>query len=147
MQPDELAIPILPSRSVNDTVAFYRRLGFEGGAHAADSGYAILRRGDVELHFFTHRALKPAESSAGCYIRVSDVEGVHRAFSSSGLSGAGGAFASSPSSILTGTSFASVRSSRTRARRARAADPGRRPRKAQHPGAAPRRETQRPSNA
>jgi catechol 2,3-dioxygenase-like lactoylglutathione lyase family enzyme len=89
MQPDELAIPILPSRSVNDTVAFYRRLGFEGGAHAADSGYAILRRGDVELHFFTHRVLKPAESSAGCYIRVSDVEGVHRAFSSSGLPGAG----------------------------------------------------------
>jgi catechol 2,3-dioxygenase-like lactoylglutathione lyase family enzyme len=89
MQPDEIAIPTLPSRSVNDTIAFYERLGFTGGPHAADSGYAILRRGDVELHFFTHRALKPAESSAGCYIRVLDVVGVHRAFSSSRLPGAG----------------------------------------------------------
>jgi hypothetical protein len=31
-------------------------------------------------HFFTHRELIPAESSAMCYIRVSDVESIHRAF-------------------------------------------------------------------
>lgn len=78
MQSQDLAIPILPSRSVNDAVAFYRRLGFEGGAHAFDSGYAILNRGPVELHFFTHEKLVPAESSAGCYIRVADVERFYR---------------------------------------------------------------------
>jgi catechol 2,3-dioxygenase-like lactoylglutathione lyase family enzyme len=78
LQPYDLAIPILPSRSVNDTVAFYKRLGFDGGAHEFDSGYAILRRGGVELHFFTHSELVPAESSAGCYIRVTDVESFYR---------------------------------------------------------------------
>jgi hypothetical protein len=85
MQAYDLAIPILPSRSVGATVAFYKPLGFEGGPHAADSGYAILRRGAVELHFFTHRELVPAESSAGCYIRVHDVESVYRAFRASPL--------------------------------------------------------------
>ncbi len=85
MQPHDLAIPILPCRSVTATVAFYRRLGFEGGAHAFNSDYAILRRGAIELHFFTHKGLVPAESSAGCYIRVLDVESIYRSFSSSPL--------------------------------------------------------------
>ncbi len=78
LQSFDLAIPILPSRSVVDTVAFFRRLGFEGGPHEMDRGYAILRRGTVELHFFTHGELVPAESSSGCYIRVMDVENFYR---------------------------------------------------------------------
>jgi catechol 2,3-dioxygenase-like lactoylglutathione lyase family enzyme len=82
MQPVDLAIPILPSRDVSATVAFYQCLGFEGGAHEFDSGYAILRRGAVELHFFTHRELVPADSSAGCYIRVVDVQSIYESFSS-----------------------------------------------------------------
>lgn len=85
MAPHDLAIPILPCRSVSATVAFYERLGFAGGAHAADSGYAILRMGDVELHFFAHPELVPADSFAGCYIRVQDVESLYRAFSASAL--------------------------------------------------------------
>jgi catechol 2,3-dioxygenase-like lactoylglutathione lyase family enzyme len=85
MQADDLAIPILPSRSIAATVAFYKPLGFEGGPHASDSDYAILRRGAIELHFFTHRALVPAESSAGCYIRVQDVERIYRSFRDSPL--------------------------------------------------------------
>jgi hypothetical protein len=55
------------------------------GAHVFNSDYAILRRGAVELHFFTHNGLLPAESSAGCYIRVLDVESIYRSFSSSQL--------------------------------------------------------------
>lgn len=85
MQTYDLAIPTLPCRSVSATVAFYERLGFEGGAHAFNREYAILRRGAVELHFFTHEALVPAESSSGCYIRVLDVESIYRSFSTSEL--------------------------------------------------------------
>ena len=81
MSPTDLAIPILPSRSIQATVGFYQALGFEGGAHGFDSGYAILRRGTLELHFFAHPALVPSESWAGCYLRVQDVDGVYRAFS------------------------------------------------------------------
>jgi catechol 2,3-dioxygenase-like lactoylglutathione lyase family enzyme len=80
----DIAIPILPSRSLNDTLAFFRKLGFDGRIHS-HGDYAILTRGTVELHFFTHRALNPAESFAGCYLRVSDVDSIYQAFVSAGL--------------------------------------------------------------
>jgi len=84
MQQHDIAIPILPSRSLSDTLAFYRRLGFDGVIHG-HGDYAIVTRGTVELHFFTHRELRPAESSAMCYIRVSDAEGIYRAFAAAEL--------------------------------------------------------------
>jgi catechol 2,3-dioxygenase-like lactoylglutathione lyase family enzyme len=80
MQQSDLAIPLLPSRAVSDTLAFYRRLGFDGKICGEGDTYAILTRGTAELHFFTHSELRPAASCAGCYIRVSDVESVYRAF-------------------------------------------------------------------
>jgi catechol 2,3-dioxygenase-like lactoylglutathione lyase family enzyme len=85
MQRHDQAIPILPSRSIEATVAFYRRSGFEGGPHEFDNAYAILRRGGIELHFFRHPDLVPAQSHAGCYIRVVDVEAIHRDFAAGGL--------------------------------------------------------------
>lgn len=89
MQNYDLAIPTLPSRSVTATAEFYQRLGFEGGAHEFNNEYGIFRRGAVELHFFTHKELIPAESSSGCYIRVLDVESFYKACSSLGLPGSG----------------------------------------------------------
>lgn len=77
MQEYDLAIPILPSRSLIASGEFYKRLGFEGGVHEFNQDYAIMRRGAIELHFFTHRELVPAESFAGCYIRVLDVENLY----------------------------------------------------------------------
>jgi len=88
-QDRDLAIPTLPSRSVSATTEFYRRLGFAGGAHAFNPEYAIFTRGAVELHFFTHKELVPAHSSAGCYIRVLDVQPFYEACSASGLPDAG----------------------------------------------------------
>ena len=89
MQQYDLAIPTLPCRSVTAAVAFYKRLGFEGGAHEFNGDYAVLCRGTVELHFFTHKELVPFNSSAGCYVRVLDVESVYRSFLSSQLPRAG----------------------------------------------------------
>lgn len=85
MQKHDLAIPTLPSRSIVETAAFYKRLGFDGGPHEFNSAYGILRRGDIELHFFTHNELEPEQSSAGCYIRVLDVEKIYREFSAAQL--------------------------------------------------------------
>ena len=88
-QDRDLAIPTLPSRSIGATTDFYRRLGFEGGAHEFNPEYGIFTRGSIELHFFTHRELVPAHSSAGCYIRVLDVRALHEACSASGLADVG----------------------------------------------------------
>ena len=76
-------MPILPSRSLARTLAFYRRLGFEGALVADD--YAITRRGAIELHFFPHPALEPEACYAGVYVRLADVDGLHAAFRLAGL--------------------------------------------------------------
>lgn len=85
----DLAIPTLPSRSLPGTLAFYARLGFEGEIMGANDDYAILTRGTLELHFFRHTTLNPAESWAGCYLRVADVDRLYRAFHAVGLPGLG----------------------------------------------------------
>ena len=82
---NDVAIPILPSRSVSDTLAFFRRLGFDGKVWGDPYAYAILRRGTVELHFFTQPDLRPAASSAACYIRVSNVDDLYHTFASAEL--------------------------------------------------------------
>lgn len=82
--PDQ-AIPSLPSRSIPDTVAFYERLGFSATLPDGGGAYAILTRGTIELHIFGHPELNPATSSAGCYVRVADADGLHAAFAAAGL--------------------------------------------------------------
>ena len=47
MRPDDVSIPILPSRNLPNTLEFYRRLGFDGFVHSY-GGYAILMRGTIE---------------------------------------------------------------------------------------------------
>ena len=85
MPAQDLAIPQLPSRAIDKTIAFYRRFGFDGEVASPNNDYAILDRGSVELHFFLHETLIPAESSFSCYIRVGDVEAVYRAFGAAKL--------------------------------------------------------------
>jgi hypothetical protein len=78
MQDCEIAIPTLPSRSLTETLAFFRRLGFDGKIVGDGDSYAILTRGTIELHFFRHSELRPAESCAGCYIRVLDAKDIYQ---------------------------------------------------------------------
>jgi uncharacterized glyoxalase superfamily protein PhnB len=69
---------------LDGTLAFFKPLGFQGAVHAG-GGYAILTRGEVEIHFFAHPGLQPEESSAMCYIRVADVDRVQRDFTAADL--------------------------------------------------------------
>ncbi len=88
MSPTDKSIPVLPSRSLHATIAFYGKLGFDGQLLAADT-YAILTRGNLELHFFPHPDLNPSECYAGCYMRIADVDGLHDAFASAKVPGSG----------------------------------------------------------
>lgn len=74
------AIPILPSRNIAETTAFYRELGFQGGPHDHDANYALFDRGGIELHFFSFPELDPTTSYAGCYLRVADAKAWYDAF-------------------------------------------------------------------
>lgn len=83
-RPHDVSIPVLPSRSLKDTLAFYRRLGFDGEIHPMGE-YLIVARGPLELHFFTHPTLFPADSWAGCYLRVSEVDRIYAEMSAAKL--------------------------------------------------------------
>lgn len=80
------AIPILASRDLDRTAAFYAALGFETVAQwpGAD-GYLIIARGGIELHFYVDPTLVPESNAPSCYLRVADVDAVHAAWLSAGL--------------------------------------------------------------
>jgi len=74
------AIPVLASLDMARTLDFYREtLGFSTRHFAAQS-YGIALRGDTELHFWACSEKHIAENTS-CYIRVSDIQAVHREFS------------------------------------------------------------------
>ena len=81
-------IPILASRDVAETEAFYGRLGFDLLARYDQFGptYLLLRREDVELHFVHLPEVDPSESLGGCYLRLYDVEAVYEDRAPYGLS-------------------------------------------------------------
>lgn len=69
------AIPVLISRDVDRSEAFYIRLGFEVLRHPG-YGYLVMRRGKVEIHMTLLDDSHVAENTA-CYVRVDDVAAWH----------------------------------------------------------------------
>jgi hypothetical protein len=83
---DEYAVPILPGRDLGELLRFYERLGFElQGAPPDVYGYLILLRGTIELHFWHNPDVDPLATDASCYVRVADVDALHRAWEEVGI--------------------------------------------------------------
>jgi len=77
----DLAVPILPSRDLRETLTFYEGLGFENrGAEPEEWDYLIIARGDALLHFYAEPDVDPLSTSASCYIYVADAQRVHDAW-------------------------------------------------------------------
>ena len=83
-----IAIPILPSRDLVETRAFYERLGFTvvGWWPQEFGGYAILVRGDLTMHFFFFREISPDQNYGQCYWRVVDPDALYSEISTVDLS-------------------------------------------------------------
>ena len=82
----DIAVPTLPARDIDETIAFYSPLGFEAVYRTPDpEGYVILRRISVEIHFFRWPDLDPAANYSGCYLRVTDVDRFYRDFAGARL--------------------------------------------------------------
>jgi len=78
------SIPILPSPDIGETVAFYTGpLGFALVGPAMDT-YAIVRRGEIEIHFWLSDDRKLPEVSS-CYIRGGEVPALHAEFAARGV--------------------------------------------------------------
>jgi hypothetical protein len=74
------AVPILPSRDLGETLAFYERLGFEdrGSESWQDWNYLIIGRGESWwLHFFGMPEIDPLTTIAGCYLYVDDADALY----------------------------------------------------------------------
>jgi predicted lactoylglutathione lyase len=72
------AVPILPSRDLDETLAFYERLGFANrGAPPDVWEYLIIGRGAIELHFYRDHDVDPLTTAASCYLRVEDADRLH----------------------------------------------------------------------
>ncbi|MFE7578675.1 bleomycin resistance protein [Streptomyces sp. NPDC057521] len=80
----EKTIPILPCRTIRPVLDFYAALGFEATfQQTSPNPYAVVERGDIQLHFFGMKRYEPAASYSTCYIRTDDVDGLHASFRSS----------------------------------------------------------------
>lgn len=77
--------PILPTRDLAETRAFYRTLGFAAWFNGRWDGYEIVSRGQLVVHFAEDATLSPAQNGAGCYWRVKDADRLHREFAALGL--------------------------------------------------------------
>ncbi len=71
------ACPQLPASDVGKAAAWYRdKLGFTIGRLYPEHGFAIVCRDDIEIHFWTCRDRRVAESTSA-YFRVDDIDALH----------------------------------------------------------------------
>jgi catechol 2,3-dioxygenase-like lactoylglutathione lyase family enzyme len=80
--------PILPSRDLSATAAFYERLGFEQTGRWDDE-YLIVMRGEVGLHFVCDPGVDPYSTASACYLYVEDADALHAEYSELDLPGEG----------------------------------------------------------
>lgn len=74
-------IPTLPCASIDDVIAFYRALGFEQRyRQLRPNPYAVVRRDDIELHFFGMSGFDPEHSYGSCIIASPDVRALYESF-------------------------------------------------------------------
>lgn len=70
------AFPILPTHDLATTVALFEALGFEAETYTSE-GYAILRRGGIELHFTATASLDPLHSNGMAFVRLRDAAALY----------------------------------------------------------------------
>lgn len=74
-------IPVLPSSSMQDTLEFYRALGFDvTHEQTKPNVYAATQRGDLHLHFMGVKHTDVARSFTTCLVIVPEVELLHATF-------------------------------------------------------------------
>jgi hypothetical protein len=77
----EIAIPLLPCRSIDEVEDFYRMLGFERTYRQTKLYPCVgLRREDLQLQFFGLDNFDPETSYGSCVVLVEDTMALYEAF-------------------------------------------------------------------
>ncbi len=73
--------PKLPMRDKRATREYYlSQLGFEDAGSEDYDGYLMVRKDDIELHFFEFKGLNPKENYGQVYLRTNDIDGLYQSF-------------------------------------------------------------------
>lgn len=72
-------VPKLPMRNKSLTKDYYlKQLGFKDIGAADYEGYLLLKRDNIEIHFFEFKDLDPEENYGQVYIRTQDIETLYQ---------------------------------------------------------------------
>ena len=78
--------PILPARNLDETRAFYEKLGFVPWWRGRGPWeYEIVSRGHLVVHFFAEPGMTPSENDMSCYWRVKDADRFYQEFAALNL--------------------------------------------------------------
>lgn len=79
--------PKLPMRDKAVTLDYYvNSLGFELAGADDYPFYLMLRKDEIEIHFFEFKALDPLENAGQVYIRTNDIEALNATFLANNVS-------------------------------------------------------------
>lgn len=71
--------PKLPMRDKAATLDYYiNKLGFQIIGNADFDGYLMVQKDDIQIHFFEHSNLNPAENYGQVYIRTNDIDSLYQ---------------------------------------------------------------------
>ena len=78
---NEITVPLLPCRDIDEIVEFYSMLGFSRTYYQAlPNPYVALKREDIQIHFFGIPDFNPEDSYGSCLVIVRDTGELYRAF-------------------------------------------------------------------
>jgi catechol 2,3-dioxygenase-like lactoylglutathione lyase family enzyme len=79
--------PKIPMRDKTETREYYiNKLGFRDIGSQDYDGYLMLKKDNVEIHFFEFKDLDPAENYGQVYIRTDDIDGLYESFLTNNVS-------------------------------------------------------------
>ncbi|RSO02657.1 hypothetical protein DMH15_42790, partial [Streptomyces sp. WAC 06725] len=78
---NEVTIPLLPCRSIDEITEFYGKLGFTTTyRQTRPNPYLSVQREDLQLHFAGIEGFDPEQSYGSCVVIVPDTGAIHQAF-------------------------------------------------------------------
>lgn len=78
---NEITVPLLPCRSIDEIVEFYTMLGFEQTYYQLRPNPCVgLQREDLQLQFFGMPDFRPEDSYGSCVVLVTDTGALFEAF-------------------------------------------------------------------
>lgn len=78
--------PKLPMRDKAVTKAYYLNvLGFKLYGDADYSAYLMVKKDNIQIHFFEFKDLNPAENAGQVYIRTDEIDKLYQQFLDSGI--------------------------------------------------------------